>query len=122
MKKKVLQDAITEENFNDLTKAIPYLLAGLEGLTNGNKLISVTLQQTDLSGFRVVLRSIQERASGDSVRVVGFTSGSSAPECLLFAEAGYRENVIRWHVDRFAKSVSQDGPSKNGRLVINDRD
>lgn len=108
----------TKEAQDGLTQGIGYLLAGLAGNTDGNEITGVTIQQTRVSGFRVILRAIQRDTEGGSVRVVGFTSGSDPSSALLYAESAYRENAIRWSPDRFAKSVSANGKKKNKRLNI----
>lgn len=109
------QALLEVKDYEHLVGSITYLLAGLEGNTDGYQIVSVTLQQAGVSDFRVVLRARGASASGDPVRVVGFSNGGEPAIALLNAEKGYRENVIRWSVDRFAESISKDGESKNGQ-------
>lgn len=102
------------ENYGKLVEGLPYILAGLEGLTNGHKLNSITVQQAGLSGYRIILRGTGDFNGESSVHVVGFTAASDPATAILLAEEGYRDNVIRWSVDRFAKSISDSKSSKNG--------
>lgn len=108
----------TKEEQNGLDDSIRYILAGLSGNTDGNELVGITIQQTRLSGFRVILRGIQRDSDGSTLRVVGFTSSDNPSGALLHAEQAYRENLIRWTPDRFAKSVSANGGKKAERLNI----
>lgn len=110
------------EEYEQLNRTIPYLLAGLEGYTNGHKINSVTVQQDGLHGYRVILRAVGVNPGGDTLFFVGFSNGSDPGAALLFAENGYRENVIRWSIDRFAKSLSDNGSSEDegGKLTIRD--
>lgn len=120
MKKK---ERVSEvENYEQLNTILIYLLAGLTGCTDGYELVSVTVQQADLSAYRVVLRASDNSGSGDPIRLVGFTSGHQPASALLLAEEGYRDNLIRWSVDKFAKGLIDNGSSKikKARLTIND--
>ena len=110
---------IEVQDYEQLTKSIPYLLAGLEGHTNGHKINSIAVQQARFSGYRVVIRGTELHDSRDPVHVVSFTSGSEPAVALLLAEEGYREDLIRWIVDKFKKSVSDNGSSKNERTKLN---
>ncbi len=109
---KKTQTKVEINDYEQLNEILVYLLAGLTGRTDGNEIVSITVQQADLSAYRVVIRARGVDDDGNPVRVVGFTGGSSPSSALLLAEEGYRENVIRWTVDRFAKSVSDNGSSK----------
>lgn len=100
------------EDYERLNEILTYLLAGLAGYTDGNEIVSLTVQQADLSAFRVIIRARARDDSGDSVRLVGFANGSTPASALLVAEDGYRTNVIRWITDRFAASASDNGSSK----------
>lgn len=102
-------------DYEQLTSSIPYLLAGLEGNTDGNKLKSFAVQQIGPSDFRVVVRAIGTDDVGDPVHLVCFTNSGEPGTALLYAEDGYREGTAGWSIDRFAKSIGDDGPSANGR-------
>lgn len=107
--------SFTEEIKHDqLTDSLPYLLAGFEGRTSGHKVTGITVQQAGLSGYRVVLRAIGVDGTGDPICLVSFTTGDTAGGALLLAEDAYKADVIQWKVDRFAKSLSDNGNSKNG--------
>ena len=109
-------------DYEQLTSTLPYLLAGLEGHTDGNELKSVTIQQASVSGFRIVIRGFARKDTGAPVCVVGFASGTTPGSALLLAEGAYREGLIRWTVDRYAKSSSNGDGSKDEstRLTIRD--
>lgn len=109
---KKSQTKVELSDYEQLNDILIYLLAGLTGHTDGNELVSITVQQADLSAFRVVLRARREVPSGGSVRVVGFTNASNPTSALLIAEQGYRKNAIRWIDDRFAESISDNGKAK----------
>lgn len=112
-------DALLElEDYERLTSTIPYLLAGLENHTNGHEIKSITVQQTRVSGYRVVARAIDRSDAGDPIHVVGFSSSDQPGTALLIFEAGYRDNLIRWSVDRFAKSLSDNGSAKNEKTRL----
>lgn len=108
------------EDYEQLVGCIPYLLAGLEGLTNGHQINSIAVQQTGLSGFRIILRATGDYNGESSVHLVSFTTASDPGAAILLAEEGYRENVTRWSIDRYAQSISDRDSSKNdnGRLSI----
>lgn len=108
----------TKKVQDGLDASIPYLLAGLQGNTDGNELVSVAIQQAGLHGYRVVLRGVQRETADDSIRVVKFSSGASSAGALLVAEAAYRDGVGHWQVDRFAPSTSRNGSSKVKQLKI----
>jgi len=103
-----------ELKHDELTSVLPYLLAGLEGNTNGYQITSVAVQQAGLSGYRVVVRATGRNGSGDPVCVVGFTNSDNPGSALLLAEEGYERNLVKWKVDRFATGIGESGPSKNG--------
>lgn len=112
-----VKKSVDKDEFDGLTKiasAIPFLLAGLEGHTDGVEIHSISLQRGRDSGMRVVLRGESISPDGHTLRVVAFTNAELATEVLLLAETGYRENVIRWHLDRFAIGTSDNGRSENG--------
>lgn len=108
----------TKKEQEGLDGAIRFILAGLQGFTDGHELVSVTLQQTDLSDYRVILRGSDVRDAESPVRLVAFSSGSTPAAALLAAERGYRENKIRWTVDRFANDISDNGAGKARQLRI----
>ena len=105
----------TKAEINGLTKAIPFLLAGLEGGLNEFELQSFTLQRSDTAAFRCILRGHRVGGSTDGVRLVAFTNAELASECILYAESGFASDAIRWHIDIYAKGVSSNGDSKTGR-------
>lgn len=113
-KKALLQEQI----YDQLTECIPYLLAGLTGDTDGHEINSFAVQQAGISGFRVVTRATGFDDSGNTVHVVGFTTGDTPQRALLLAESGYRDNVIQWKIDQFAKSFGSNGSSKNERVGL----
>ncbi len=115
-------DVSIGEDYGKLVESIPYLLAGLEGITDGHKINGFTVQQTGISGFRVILRATGEHRGDDSVHLVSFTTASDPGTAILLAEEGYREDVIRWSIDRFAKGASASSPSKNGGHGLTIRD
>ncbi len=106
------QTKVETKDYEQLNTILLYLLAGLTGSTDGNEIISLTVQQADISAFRVVIRARGVDSAGGTLRVVAFTGASSPTAALLLAEKGYRENSIRWTADRFAKSSSDNGSSK----------
>ncbi len=115
--------ALKEEMKDDqLTECIQYLLAGLTGHTSGHKITSVAVQQAGLSGYRVIIRAVGADSDGNTIFAISYTIASEPGAALLLAEAAYRDDAIQWKVDRFAKSISDNGPSKNerGRLVLTD--
>lgn len=113
------EDFLSKEMQHDsLAEALPYLLAGFEGRTDGHKINSVTVQQTRFSGYRVVIRAVGRGDSGDRLHVVAFTTGDSPGTALLLSEEAYKSNVIRWSVDRFAKNISDNGTPKDGRREL----
>lgn len=113
------EQLIEVDDYEQLTLSIPYLLAGLEGLTDGHKIDSLAVQQAGFSSYRVVIRGQSIDDSGDPIYVVSFTNASQPAIALLLAEEGYRDNLIRWKVDRFATSASDNGSSENERAKLN---
>jgi hypothetical protein len=113
---------LEEKDYESIRGALGYLLAGLEGNTDGHKINSITVQQTDLSDFRVVVRAQERDGTELGVYVVAFSNGREPATALLHAEAGYRENVTRWSPDRFAEGASGNGTPKikQARLRISD--
>jgi len=113
---------IKDSDYEHLRDAITYLLAGLEGATDGHKINGIAVQQTGVSDFRVVLRAQERDATGLGVHVISFTNASEPAVALLRAERGYRENVVRWTVDRFAEGVGDNGNPeiKQARLHLTD--
>lgn len=110
---------LTEElNHDGLTDAIPYLLAGFEGRTSGNKVNSITVQQTGFSGYRVIIRGTGFDERGDTIYIVSFTIGNTPGQALLIAEGAYREDLIQWKVDQFAASSSNHGATKNEKRQL----
>ena len=103
----------TKAAFNGLTKAIPYLLAGLEGAIEGFDLHSISLQRVSDTDYRCILRGFDRGDTGDSVRLVSFTNAGTVTECILHAEHGFRSAKGRWIVDQYAKSASDNGSSKS---------
>lgn len=97
---------------NGLTKAIPFLLAGLEGAVAEFDLLSISLQRVGAGDFRCVLRGSGKGSDANPVRLVAFSNAGFATECLLYAENAFAENSIRWHIDRFASDNGSDGASK----------
>lgn len=111
-----------EQNYDNLVDSIPYLLAGFEGRTSGKKINSITIQQAGISGYRVIVRAVGVDSEGHTIHLVGFTIGSGAGESLLLTEGAYQANKIQWKVDQYAKDLSRNGSSKDGRreLVLTD--
>lgn len=111
-----------EEDHDRLTDILTYLLAGFEGATSGNKINSVTVQQAGVSGYRVITRGTGFDDQGNTVYLVGFTVADSPQRALLLTESGYRENLIQWKIDQFAKGLNDNGSSKDEqpRLVLTD--
>lgn len=118
MKSDVGNSYLKDYPEDDIVKAIPYLLAGLEGRTDGHELVSVAVQQAGVSSFRVVLRAIQREPAGHQLRVVGFTSGLSAAGVIVCVEEGYKGDLIKWKPDKFAKGIMSDNGSKAKKLRI----
>ncbi len=120
MKHKVKTGDADDQQLLQINSGIPFILAGLLGHTDGVRILSLSLQQNGDADFRVVLRGEGDGGAGYPVRVVAFSNADTPAECLAVAERGYRSDVIRWHIDRYAKSNSQDATAKNGRegLVI----
>lgn len=121
--KMTKEESLLEEMEHDrLSDSLPYLLAGLAGSTSGNQINSIAIQQTGLSGFRCVIRGTGVNEHGDPIHVVSFTTGGSAGGTLLLAEEAYRENLIKWKIDRFAENARSNGAAENeqSRLIILD--
>lgn len=113
------EDSLNKEMVHDrLADSIPYLLAGFEGRTSGNKVNGITVQQAGLSGYRVIVRAVGVDNEGNTLHLVSFTIGNSAGAALLLAEGAYRDNLIQWKVDRFAESNGDNGLSKNGQRKL----
>lgn len=110
------------KDYERLTDTIPYLLAGLTGHTDGHHIDSITVQQAGLSGFRILIRANGTDSEGDRLHFVGFSNASDPGAAILVAERGYRENLIRWKIDRFAKSAVEGGASKDERTKLSIRD
>lgn len=111
-------ESFTEEDYLEFTRSIPYLLAGLEGNTNGYRLTSIAVQQAGFRSFRVILRGRKRDPDGRTICVVSFTSANDPASCLLHAEVGYREDLIRWHTDKFATSIEPDNSKKDERRKL----
>lgn len=110
-----------DHDYNQLKAALPFLLAGLEGHTDGIELLGISLQRGRDGDYRVVLRGNGATPDGHPLRVVAFTNGEEPADVLICAEEGYRDNLVRWHVDRFAKGVVDNGKpetGKNGLTII----
>ncbi len=116
MKKK--ESLLGEQLHDQLTECLTYLLAGLAGHTDGHHINSVAVQQTGVSGYRVVIRATGFDASGDTVHFVSFTTGDSPQRTLLLAEGAYRDNVVQWKIDRFATSAGSNGAAKDERSKL----
>lgn len=118
-----MSETLTEEEVADeFTRIFQFVLAGLEGRTNGIPLKSIRLQSCGDAGFRVVLKGDRESDSGGRVGVVAFTNADSPGECMALVEAAYRKNGLRWHIDEYAGNASANGSAKSkvAELVILD--
>ena len=110
----------SQEDYDRLTQAITFLLAGLHGATDRRELHSISLQRDNRAAFRCILRGIGKSGPVDGLRLVAFTNADSAAECLLHAEYGFASDVIRWHLDAFANGAGENASAENGHkgLVI----
>lgn len=112
-KKNVLDEVFTEHELHGLSTSIEYILAGLKGGIAEYALVGLSLQLVSDGSFRCILRGYRRTGEDAGVGLVSFTNSEDAAICLLHAENGFRRNVIRWHVDQFAGSVSDNGASKD---------
>ena len=118
MSKAIGKYLVEDKHYDDLNRTLPYIIAGLEGNTDGNEIVSITVQQAGLSTFRVVLRAIQRSDADDPVRVVGFTTATTAAGAFALVEKGYGGNDIKWKIDRYANGTKPNSDSKNKQLRI----
>lgn len=99
-------------DLNAITKAIPFLLAGLEGGVCEFTIFSLSLQRLPDGSFRSILRGFPADSEGPSIRLVAFTNAQFASECILSVETAFRDNLLRWHVDQFYERPSDNGSTK----------
>ncbi len=112
MKKKDSEEYDLKEKWIAITREIPYLLAGLESRTDGHWITSITIQQDGDGGFRAILKSRDGGNGQEPASVVSFTSANDPATCLLHVEKGYRDDALRWHVDKFAESAERASSKK----------
>lgn len=120
MKNKASDPSYTTGELNDVTKAIPFLLAGFEGHVAEFDILGLSLQRLPDGAFRSILRGVSRDGPTDAVRLVAFTNAGLASECLCLLEVGFRENLLRWHIDRYASNHGTDGATeaKRKRLTL----
>lgn len=112
MAKKTLDPPFTTEDIDGLNKTLTFLLAGLTGAVQEFDLLGISLQRVYDGSFRVIVRGWPREGDNAGIRVVAFTNAATPTECLLYAEAGFRDSTARWHIDRFADNNAADGASK----------
>ena len=117
-KTSVIDPGVLLEKQDEVTDAIPTLLAGLESGLREFDLFSLSLQRLPDGSFRCILRGGWKEGHGDQIRLVSFTNSLSAAKCLVAADHGFGEGAIRWHVDQFAGSNGADGSTKTERKQL----
>lgn len=120
--KKTEEALLLEGNEDGNTEGIAFVLAGLEGRVREFDLFGLSLQRLSDGAFRCIFRGSWKAGSKAGIRLVSFTNGESAYDCLELAAGAFRDGKLRWHVDQYANGVDRDGDSeeKQGKFSLVD--